>query len=72
MLAFIEDWVYRWKHARALLHLGNAWFYMFKKNHPSRVLLPGDTNPIDAGDRLAEDILQALFWEMHSGKPWVP
>jgi len=64
MLAFIEDWVYRWKHARALLHLGNAWYYVFKKN-----IANGHS---DAGDKAAEDILQGRFWEMYTGKPWVP
>ncbi|GEM_PF-4094842 len=70
----IRDWIYRWKRARALKHLCNAWYYMFKKNHRGDVWTDGGfaaINPIDQGDAWAEDILQERFWEMYTGRQWI-
>jgi len=51
----IQDWMYRWRRSRALLRLGNAWYYMFKKGLFHR----------DADDAEAADILERLFWDMY-------
>ncbi len=73
MRAFVQSLIYRWKYARALKHLGNAWYYMFKKNHQGSFLFPrGISGPVDTGDVWAEDVLQDRFWEMYTGKKWAP
>ena len=67
MRDWITDWVYRWRRARALLHLGNAWHYMLKKNIASKRLayLDQGLGYIDQGDVAAEGILSERFREMH-------